>query len=600
MITDITTDSVGLEEAKVEQRVVIGEESFFGAVNQMIDSTVSNFPTVQRADVVETNEPIDKTSRLLSDIVTSSRRRAERFDTAEAWIDAAVAALIQQDFALAETAFNRALVLRPGDKRARFGLARLAKEEGRTHEALDQLSILYSEDPDDVEVRVGLALAMVSVGRIEDALQTLQHEPVQHRRSATFFGARGSLSLSKGLLRQAIRDLRVAVKLRPDWVYARNVLGIAEARTGNVIAAERRFREAVRVGPTYAEPLVNLVELLRVQRRWAEIPDLVERYWTVDSAPLSLAIAAGSAATEANDLRTGRRWLQAALDKATSDVDRSLILNNLGVVADREGKDDDAFELFTASVLAHGTDVSVSNYGKALLFQGRADEAVRWLTDKLDAGIRGVRTFQALAASLYQLGRFSDAASIAETLLSQNDATAVAKAGVHALLVSIYVDGLNEPQRGVAIAEAGLRLIPADPALLNNLAYALLATGDTANAESALKKLAACDLSGEQKVYLTATQGLLALKKGDVAAGWSLYEEAARISPKDGLRKRVKAKRDLELARALRQTGNLKEIVRLLTRAAGAGSVAMPFSLQAARELKSLRTPDSDVDTHTE
>ena len=93
-----------------------------------------------------------------------------------------------------------------------------------------------------------------------------------------------------------------------------------------------------------------------------------------------------------------------------------------------------------------------------------------------------------------------------------------------------------------------------------------------------------------QRVYVTATTGLLALYKNELTSGWNLYEQAISLAGKDSLRIRLKVKRDLEMGRALRRTGApVAEAKRYFERAAEGPLSARPYVLHAANELKLLR-----------
>jgi hypothetical protein len=125
--------------------------------------------------------------------------------------------------------------------------------------------------------------------------------------------------------------------------------------------------------------------------------------------------------------------------------------------------------------------------------------------------------------------------------------------------------------------------------LRNNLAYALALSGNTDEAEQWLDGVDLGMCSSEEKVHVIATRGLIALKRGQLQDGRRLYEEALAIAATPELRERVKAKRDLEIARVLlSDPGTKAEAVRLLRRAAAGGAGAEPYSLHASQELRQL------------
>lgn len=95
--------------------------------------------------------------------------------------------------------------------------------------------------------------------------------------------------------------------------------------------------------------------------------------------------------------------------------------------------------------------------------------------------------------------------------------------------------GLGDFDTAVSMARAGLIANPQDTTLLNNLAYALLELHRLDEAEAVLDRIRA-DGGKEltNRVALSATRGLAAYLRGDVARGRRAYLDAARVARSNG------------------------------------------------------------------
>jgi tetratricopeptide (TPR) repeat protein len=587
MLVQTKPSSMVIAPSDAGSTVTVGLDSFFGPVSEFeLELSKGGAESDALRGVVAA--PERRSNAILSEIAETSVARAERLqDSKIAWLEAGMACLAKGDLELARAAFQRVLEQEPTNRRALLGIARTAKAAGEMAEAIQHLSLLHAQDSHDVEVAVSLALALFSAGREDEAMDNLRLAVSQEPRFASFFAVRGSIQLAKQDWAGAIRDLRKAVNLRPDWVYARNVLGIAEAKSGNLSGAERRFREAIRVGPMYTEPLLNLVTLLMHQRRWNEILDNIERYWTPTDSPAKLAIYAATACLELENWRGARDWLLAASTKESSPVESALILNNLGVALSRLDKLDEAENYYLASVAALATDYAIGNYAKVLLDKGEAEAALQWLlTEHPPARGTDPVVRSTLAFTLMQVGQTQLAIDVARQLVAEDSADA----GAFSLLGMLYVDGLEDAELAIELFGRGLERWPADVILRNNLAYSLLLAGRVDEAASILQKLAEESTTAESATYVLATRGLLELYRGRLSDGWRLYEEAAATAPSAALRERAKVKRDLEMARALLRLGEPRDAAqKLLSRAADGPASARPFTEHAAKELRLLR-----------
>jgi tetratricopeptide (TPR) repeat protein len=85
---------------------------------------------------------------------------------------------------------------------------------------------------------------------------------------------------------------------------------------------------------------------------------------------------------------------------------------------------------------------------------------------------------------------------------------------------------LDRDGAGIPFAEQGLRSNPDDPILLNNLAFLTARMGQLEKAKTSLRRINLSEMEPEDRYVITATQGLLAFREGDVSRGRVLYTQA--------------------------------------------------------------------------
>jgi predicted Zn-dependent protease len=79
-------------------------------------------------------------------------------------------------------------------------------------------------------------------------------------------------------------------------------------------------------------------------------------------------------------------------------------------------------------------------------------------------------------------------------------------------------------------ARRGLIANPDDNVLLNNLAFSLAQTDNVKGAEQAIKRVSFGRLTVPEQISFTATQGLIAFRKGDVTVGREYYLKSAELA----------------------------------------------------------------------
>lgn len=566
--------------------IIFGEESLLAPKARFEISVDESHEDSARLAAVHAKVAESNARRVLESVAAEGMRRTIRFPNSPlVWVQAGLADLAEGNYEASKAKFGKALELDPASRSARLGLARVLNETEQGRQAIEILRALRSENLDDFEVLVALGVVTSDVEGASSALPLFDREPEVSARSAPFFAARGSLRVATGDYKGAIADLRKVVRLKSDWVQARNALGIAELKSGHALSAERRFREVVRVAPMYLEGFLNLLRVMLTTKRYREALDsAIERFPNVSAAPGPVGRIASQAALELGEWSTAKLWLQSAIPKVNDPAPRARLLNDLGVTYSRIGKHKEAEQHFAESVEAFETELAIVNRGKALLHGGRPLEAVEWLQSaNCPDGEPSANRTRTLAIALEDARLHEASAATYEKLIASKQADVQ----VYRNLTALYTDTFENRDRAVETAFEGLAQFASDPILVNNLAYALLMAGQVEQAATVLGMPIVP--ANDDLLYLTATRGLLELLRGDINAGRRLYDEALALSQTDATRERVRSKRDLEVGRAMIRLGNSRsEAASLLQRAAEAGDAAYPYDLHAKTELKRL------------
>jgi hypothetical protein len=93
---------------------------------------------------------------------------------------------------------------------------------------------------------------------------------------------------------------------------------------------------------------------------------------------------------------------------------------------------------------------------------------------------------------------------------------------------------LRDYETGVKLTKAVLSANPDDSMLNNNLAVALVGMGEIGEAEAVFNRIRSSASSSEDSLTFTATEGLLAFRKGDISTGRDRYLDAMRQASKAG------------------------------------------------------------------
>jgi tetratricopeptide (TPR) repeat protein len=138
--------------------------------------------------------------------------------------------------------------------------------------------------------------------------------------------------------------------------------------------------------------------------------------------------------------------------------------------------------------------------------------------------------YEARAWSRLKSGLWSDAAQEAAEWLA--DEPFASRPAAFGSWVALTV--LGDVQMALRFLEVGLAVNPQEPILLNNKAVALALKGDVESAARDLRTIALTSLKPDDRVGVTATEGLLRFRNGLPDQGRMLYRDAVDKASRQG------------------------------------------------------------------
>ena len=156
---------------------------------------------------------------------------------------------INREWEEAENLFNHAVELYPDSAEARNERARFYKGRGFLVQALSDLDEAVKLAPDDYWISVDRGNLLLEMNRRPAALQEFNRaisiDPGEFLAYAYSSGLKDDLGDPDG----AEKDYAVLAKLRPDYYYALEGLGLHKMRKGNWAEAKDAFMEAYKRAP---------------------------------------------------------------------------------------------------------------------------------------------------------------------------------------------------------------------------------------------------------------------------------------------------------------------------------------------------------------
>jgi tetratricopeptide (TPR) repeat protein len=164
--------------------------------------------------------------------------------------------------------------LLPENHAGYFQLGRLLALQKKYDEARSCLETSLRLRPDIFDVRVELGQVLAAQGKLEEALTEFDRAQRDHvEADARVNFLRADVLARQGKRLDSIASLREAIRLRPAYAEAHELLGMELALESHYPEAQEQFEEVVRLRPNHAEAHLNLGIALARQRRFGEALD---------------------------------------------------------------------------------------------------------------------------------------------------------------------------------------------------------------------------------------------------------------------------------------------------------------------------------------
>jgi protein O-GlcNAc transferase len=335
------------------------------------------------------------------------------------------------------------------------------------------------------------------------------------------------IAAQQGDLANAERLIRQEIRLRPNYAASHHNLGTVLQQQGRPGDAVGAHRHAIRLNPNYAQAHLALGNALKAQHRLDE---------AMQSYLAALAIKPDYA--EARNNIGVVLQMQGRLDEAASAYRKAAAMPdyaeasfNLGVVL-HQMNHLDAAEAAYRKVIASEPDVAVvhNNLGSVLKDQGRLDPAMAAFDRAIDLKADYAEAIYNRATVLQQRGELEEALVAYGRVLAlrPDDLDAINNAGIVLQELGRQRDAIDLYRRLVRAGPA--RAIPAHADLYNNMATALLADGQPAEARGAFEQALACRRDFPEAAY---NLGNALRELGDLEGAIATWRGALRLRPDD-------------------------------------------------------------------
>lgn len=233
------------------------------------------------------------------------------------WKEAGVVALARGDNERAESWFQRARSMLPGDPGCVIGSARAAQRLGNSKQALDRARKAFDMAPDDPEVLAGLGDILAENGSLDKAIQVYDRALRISNNSPEVRVARSNLLMSAGRPQEAITDLELVVEATQDEHRAWGALANAHASCGEYEKGLHAAQNAVMIAPRNIDYRLQLATICRQAGQLDQALEILSEL--VQSEPNR-----GDVAREKARVHEERREVELAIDA----YNRALAINS--------------------------------------------------------------------------------------------------------------------------------------------------------------------------------------------------------------------------------------------------------------------------------
>jgi tetratricopeptide (TPR) repeat protein len=381
-----------------------------------------------------------------------------------------------------------------------------------------------------------------------------------------------------GQAQEAVKRFKQALRLDPDFAEAHYNLGVVLERAGHVEEAMQQWVEALRLKPDYAEAHNNLGGCLMGQGKLQEAIGHAEQAVRLKPDFAGAHFNLGIALDQAGRLPEAIEQYEQAL---RIDPNSTQAQNNLGVALMSQGRLQEAIGHYEQAVRISPANAEAQcNWGIALVRLGKVQEAIGHYVQALRIKPDSAEVHNRLGIALLQTGNIQRAIEHCEEALRIKPdyaeahcslANALLQAGKVPEAIGQYEQALRlrpdyaeaHHNLGKALLNSGnyqdairqfelaLQSKPNDAEAHNDLGGALFNTGDVADA---IKEFEAALQIKPDSADARYNLGAALLQQGKTPEAMEQFEQALRINPND-------AETHYALAAALEKTGKIEDAI---------------------------------------
>lgn len=408
----------------------------------------------------------------------------------------------------------------------------------------------------------------------------------------------GALRLIQNDFGPAIAFFRMALDERPNSSVAYSNLGMAYLGANSPLKAFRCLKRSISLDPFNRNALVALADVGSRLRRHAEVVSALQYFVEFEQKD---PVVWGRLARSLLRMNLIDESIQAL--KCQGGIKSTAgVWNNLGVAYAKKKDFKNALQALNHALHMDAEGgltqelLIARNIASLVASVGMFEQALAITTSIVEQDIDRSIARDRKVAEIYSIhmhamlrvGRSKEALQVAESLLEvENLAESLTKWIILTETSHHGIERDDDNKLGTLLDQFKLRL--KDPSerntrVLNNMAFAFAELG---RLDEAMYCINLASAVVHKEPYITATLGLIHLKKGNLSRGVSLYREAIHLSQRDADKARIRQKMNIELGKMF-EIEDVGKSKRYFLRAFGEKRGERALHKQAAALLRRL------------
>jgi tetratricopeptide (TPR) repeat protein len=474
----------------------------------------------------------------------------------------ALAHLAGGDRKSASPVFEQVLRIHPQNYLALINLVKIRIQEANYEAAQELCATGASYFPNDPYLAISRSIVEANQGNLVGARKILEKAIGDNPKETGLRYASGVLYIAQGEFRNALGELRQVSRKMERAPQIHQALGVAYALLGQSKEAVKAFRRAISLDKATTNAVLGLAQVLSGLEDFEHSARLLIAFVETETFQnerandlLAHAFLKLNRESEAKDILV--RQLAFVRDTRPSDTWKiAQLLNDIGWCYRAKGNLRESDQHFRQAIAIREDRGYLPFVNLAVQLHRQKDEieSTSLLRRAITLFPNESKLYQVLAGIEEANGNQHEALRLGQRVLNLPNPPADAYAYVGWLLS----DWFGELDNAEHVLEQGWKRFPKDKLVGNNLAYVSLLKGDVERAIEILGHFQ----TGASDIYLTATNGLLALKKGNEEKARELYSLASQLAASGGdalLARSVKQKMHLEFARYYFDNGRMQD-----------------------------------------